>query len=67
MLLSDLRRDLKDVIRHGGDPDITGINFDSRAVRPGDLFVAVSGSDRDGHEFAAAAVGGGAVALLVER
>ncbi len=67
MLLSELLHDLKDVARHGGDPEITGINFDSRAVRPGDLFVAVSGADRDGHEFAAAAVAGGAAALLVER
>jgi len=40
---------------------------DSRAVLPGALFVATRGQRADGHDFAAAAVERGAVALLVER
>jgi len=51
-----------------GEPvQITGLAYDSRAVRPGDLFFCVSGFHTDGHEFAAEAVRQGAVALVVER
>jgi UDP-N-acetylmuramoyl-tripeptide--D-alanyl-D-alanine ligase len=45
----------------------TGVAFDSRGVRPGDLFVALPGEGRDGHDFAPAAVGAGAVAVLAAR
>jgi UDP-N-acetylmuramoyl-tripeptide--D-alanyl-D-alanine ligase len=44
----------------------TGITFDSREVRPGDLFVALKGV-RDGHDFVAQAFAAGAVAALTER
>jgi UDP-N-acetylmuramoyl-L-alanyl-D-glutamate--2,6-diaminopimelate ligase len=47
--------------------EIGGLAFDSRAVKPGELFFCVSGFRSDGHEFAAAAVRSGAAALLVER
>jgi UDP-N-acetylmuramoyl-L-alanyl-D-glutamate--2,6-diaminopimelate ligase len=40
---------------------------DSRQVRPGDLFVAVSGTKVDGHRFIAQAVEAGARAVAVER
>ncbi|MDG4788767.1 UDP-N-acetylmuramoyl-tripeptide--D-alanyl-D-alanine ligase [Micromonospora sp. WMMD1102] len=48
---------------------ITGpVEFDSRKVRPGGLFVAFPGEKVDGHDFAAAAVAdGGAVAVLGSR
>ena len=50
------------------DPiEITGLAYDSRLVRPGSLFFCVAGYQRDGHEFAAAAVSQGAAALVVER
>ena len=45
---------------------IAGITDDSRAVKPGSLFVAVRGTSRDGHEFLAAAQQAGAVAAIVE-
>ena len=41
--------------------------MDSRAVRPGDLFVALSGTRADGHDFLEAAARAGAAAALVER
>ena len=52
-----------------GDPAVTvrDITLDSRAVRPGSLFCCVTGGRADGHQFAAAAVQAGAVALVVER
>lgn len=43
------------------------VEFDSRAVGPGGLFVALPGARTDGHEFAAAAVEAGAVAVLAAR
>jgi UDP-N-acetylmuramoyl-L-alanyl-D-glutamate--2,6-diaminopimelate ligase len=47
--------------------DVTGLAYDSRCVAAGTLFFCVSGYERDGHEFAGAAVAAGAVALVVER
>ncbi|GAA3783546.1 UDP-N-acetylmuramoyl-tripeptide--D-alanyl-D-alanine ligase [Plantactinospora mayteni] len=55
----------------GADPTlrVTGpVEFDSRKIRPGGLFVAFPGEKVDGHDFAAAAVAsGGAVAVLGSR
>jgi UDP-N-acetylmuramoyl-tripeptide--D-alanyl-D-alanine ligase len=50
-----------------GDRTITGVAIDSRAVRPGDLFVALRGARVDGHEFVAEAAARGAAAALVGR
>ena len=46
---------------------ISGVAYDSRLVRSGDVFVAVAGFQADGHGFAKDAVEGGAAALVVER
>jgi UDP-N-acetylmuramoyl-L-alanyl-D-glutamate--2,6-diaminopimelate ligase len=46
---------------------ITAIDFDSREVTPGHLFVAVPGAETDGHDYAEAAVANGAVAVVAER
>ncbi|SHI67572.1 UDP-N-acetylmuramoyl-tripeptide--D-alanyl-D-alanine ligase [Nocardiopsis flavescens] len=46
---------------------VTGIAYDSRRVAPGDLFVALNGEGRDGHDFAPSAIGAGAVAVLASR
>jgi len=52
-----------------GNPevDIKGIEYDSRLVMPGGLFVAVTGFKQDGYDFAAQAVERGAVAIMGER
>ena len=50
----------------GGDWTATGVSIDSRTIEPGDLFVALS-DQRDGHEFAQAALDAGAVAALVSK
>jgi len=52
-----------------GDPtlEIAGIAYDSRQVKPGDLFVAIRGHRADGHGFIEKAVEGGAVAVAVEK
>ena len=47
---------------------VTGtVEFDSRKVTSGGLFVALPGARSDGHDFAAAAVAAGAVAVLAAR
>jgi UDP-N-acetylmuramoyl-tripeptide--D-alanyl-D-alanine ligase len=54
----------------GAAPDavVTGsVVIDSRQVATGDLFVAVKGENADGHDFALAAVAGGAAAVIAER
>jgi UDP-N-acetylmuramoyl-L-alanyl-D-glutamate--2,6-diaminopimelate ligase len=53
--------------RGGVDVEISALAYDSRKVGPGTLFFCVPGEKVDGHEFAAAAVEAGAVALVVER
>jgi UDP-N-acetylmuramoyl-L-alanyl-D-glutamate--2,6-diaminopimelate ligase len=50
-----------------GTETVTSIAADSRAVRPGALFVAVRGAHADGHDFVAAAAAAGAVAAIVEQ
>src|SRR4051794_33702890 len=49
------------------DVEVTSITEDSRRVAPGACFACRAGGRVDGHDHAAAAVGAGAVALLVER
>ena len=46
---------------------ITSLAYDSRAVKPGALFVALVGSKADGHDYVAAACEKGAAAVLIER
>lgn len=45
----------------------SGVEMDSRDVRPGDLFVALKGEAMDGHKFLPAAFAKGAVAAIVDR
>lgn len=51
------------------EPDtvVTGVAIDSRACRPGDLFVAIQGERTDGHAYLADAAARGAAAALVSR
>ena len=49
------------------DIAIGGVTNDSRAVRPGSLFVAIPGLHADGHDFVGVAARAGAVAAIVER
>ena len=55
---------------HGatGEERVTGsVEFDSRAITPGGLFVALPGERVDGHEFVGAATAAGAVGTLAAR
>lgn len=63
-----LRRTLPKT-RFLGSDDISVVSCcgDSRRVRPGDLFVAISGAEQDGHDHVGQAVERGAAAVLAER
>lgn len=47
--------------------EATGVSIDTRTLRPGDLFVALAGDNRDGHGFVAEALARGAAGALVSR
>lgn len=56
------------VCRWAGDLNIevTDIQMDSRLVKPGCLFVAVKGTQTDGHAYIGKAIAGGAAAIVCE-
>lgn len=49
-----------------GNPVVTGVDYDSRRVRPGGVFVAMKGETSDGNRFIAAAIAAGAVAIVTD-
>ena len=67
MKLRDILKDLQ-VLSASTDMEreITGICYDSRLVKPGDLFVAVKGLTVDGHRFIPKAMELGAAAVLCQ-
>jgi UDP-N-acetylmuramoyl-L-alanyl-D-glutamate--2,6-diaminopimelate ligase len=65
-VLDELRRADLLVSAPAQTPHLSGVGVDSRTIQPGMLYVAVRGSQADGHRFAAQAVRRGAAALVVE-
>ncbi|MED7667351.1 UDP-N-acetylmuramoyl-tripeptide--D-alanyl-D-alanine ligase [Pseudomonas moraviensis subsp. stanleyae] len=51
----------------GADASFGGVSIDSRAIQPGQLFIALTGPRFDGHDYLNDVAGKGAVAALVER
>ncbi|MEH6635605.1 MAG: Mur ligase family protein, partial [Halioglobus sp.] len=66
MTLSELQAPLQAQLC-GGDGQITGVCTDSRSLRAGDLFVALSGENFDGHDYVAQVAAAGAAAALVAQ
>lgn len=58
--------DYKDLINFK-NIDITGISYNSKTTKPGDIFICLTGEYTDGHEYANDAITNGAVAFLVEK
>lgn len=50
----------------GVERTVSGVTSDSRSVVPGDLYIALPGAHVHGHQFGAAAVAAGAVAILTD-
>lgn len=67
MRLEQLVQGVRVLERMGGNPDIRGLRYDSRRVKPGDCFVAVRGFKRDGLNFLDQALANGAVAVVTEH
>src|SRR6201987_6145090 len=49
-----------------GNPDVTGVEYDSRRVKPGCAFVAMRGETSDGNRFIDQAIQAGAVAIITD-
>ena len=67
MKLSELLKTIQPVQVTGStEKDITGVNIDSRLVAAGHLFMAMRGTQTDGHAYIPAAIEKGAIAVLCE-
>jgi UDP-N-acetylmuramoyl-L-alanyl-D-glutamate--2,6-diaminopimelate ligase len=67
MELEKLLKNVKPLLVEGStEVDITGVNIDSRRIKPGHLFVAIKGTQVDGHTFITKAEELGAIAVLCE-
>ncbi|MGI9344687.1 MAG: UDP-N-acetylmuramoyl-tripeptide--D-alanyl-D-alanine ligase [Gammaproteobacteria bacterium] len=49
------------------DAYFSGVSIDTRTLQPGELFFALTGGNRDGHDFVPQAMAAGAAAVVVER
>lgn len=68
MKLIDLVRELDYVLLSGSlEVELTSLEYDSRKVGPGSLFVCLTGFRADGHDYVPLALEQGAAALVVER
>ncbi len=68
MILSELLKEIQytHLVMPKDEVDVLGINIDSRLVRKGDMFIAVRGTQTDGHAYIATAEERGAVAIVCE-
>ncbi|HRN16267.1 MAG TPA: UDP-N-acetylmuramoyl-L-alanyl-D-glutamate--2,6-diaminopimelate ligase [Xylanibacter oryzae] len=67
MKLKDLLKNIKPIDIDGDtEVEITGVNIDSRRIESGHLFVAIKGTQVDGHKFISKAIALGAKAILCE-
>jgi UDP-N-acetylmuramoyl-L-alanyl-D-glutamate--2,6-diaminopimelate ligase len=55
-----------EVLAQNGNPDVIGVEYDSRRVKPGCAFVAMRGETSDGNRFIDPAIGAGAVAVITD-
>lgn len=67
MRLAELLNDIAGELGSEADREISGLAYDSRLVKEGNLFACISGLAADGHIYAQEAVAKGAAALLVSR
>jgi UDP-N-acetylmuramoyl-L-alanyl-D-glutamate--2,6-diaminopimelate ligase len=68
MKLGHILRDLPDSELSGDkNPEIKGLAYDSRQVKPGYVFVALRGHQLDGHDYILEAIRKGAVAVVAEE
>jgi UDP-N-acetylmuramoyl-L-alanyl-D-glutamate--2,6-diaminopimelate ligase len=67
MKLQELLKNIKPIQIIGDvETEITGVNIDSRKIKDGHLFIAMKGTQTDGHSYIGKAIGLGAKAILLE-
>ena len=67
MKLNELLKNITPIRIIGNDDvEITGVNIDSRRIKTGHLFVAMKGTQVDGHQFIGKAIELGAISVLCE-
>ena len=67
MKLNELLKNVEVLNILGSDEiEITGVNIDSRRIEPGHLFIAIPGTQTDGHKFIPKSIELGATAVLCE-
>lgn len=55
-----------EILSQSGNPDVSSVEYDSRRVKPGCLFLAMRGETSDGNRFIDAALQAGAVAIVTD-
>ncbi len=55
-----------EVLAQNGDPGVSSVEYDSRRVKPGSVFVAMRGESSDGNRFIDEAIQAGAVAVVTD-
>ncbi|HXC43030.1 MAG TPA: Mur ligase domain-containing protein, partial [Candidatus Dormibacteraeota bacterium] len=55
-----------EVLAQSGNPDVSSVEYDSRRVKPGCVFVAMRGETSDGNRFIDQAIQSGAVAVVTD-
>jgi UDP-N-acetylmuramoyl-L-alanyl-D-glutamate--2,6-diaminopimelate ligase len=55
-----------EVLSQSGNPAVAGVEYDSRRVHPGTVFVAMKGETSDGNRFIDQAISAGAVAIVTD-
>ena len=67
MILNELLKDIKPIsISGNADIEVTGINIDSRKIEKGHMFVAIKGTQTDGHAYIGKAIQLGATSIVCE-
>src|SRR5574340_567674 len=55
-----------EILFQQGNPAVSGLQYDSRRIVPGDVFLAIRGETTDGNQFIDKAIGAGAVAVVTD-
>ncbi|HEU4981339.1 MAG TPA: UDP-N-acetylmuramoyl-L-alanyl-D-glutamate--2,6-diaminopimelate ligase [Acidobacteriaceae bacterium] len=66
MRVDEVLREVACVRRAGGSAEVSGVEYDSRLVKPGSLFVAMRGESTDGNRYIEKAIEAGAAAVITD-
>ncbi len=66
MDINEVLREVACVRRAGANVEVTGVEYDSRRVEPGSLFVAMQGGSADGNRYIEQVVAAGATAVITD-